>query len=208
MENKQKIKEFLLQVGPLRLVLVGICGVFLVLTTLPKNGGSSWLKTTTTSDSAKEEGKETETGSISQESQSEVTNENIRYTTQMEEKLKEILENGKGIGKVEVMITLAASRETVLNKDTPYEETVEEQEGNEKKTSQTKSRQEETVLIETEEGQTPYVTKQYEPEIEGILVVVEGGGNPNVEAEVKEAILALFPIEEHKIKVLEMEDET
>jgi stage III sporulation protein AG len=126
----------------------------------------------------------------------------------MEEKLKEILENGKGIGKVEVMITLAASRETVLNKDTPYEETVEEQEGNEKKTSQTKSRQEETVLIETEEGQTPYVTKQYEPEIEGILVVVEGGGNPNVEAEVKEAILALFPIEEHKIKVLEMEDET
>lgn len=208
MENKQKIKEFLLQVGPLRLVLVGICGVFLVLTTLPKNGGSSWLKTTTTSDSAKEEGKETETGSISQASQSEVTNENIRYTTQMEEKLKEILENGKGIGKVEVMITLAASRETVLNKDTPYEETVEEQEGNEKKTSQTKSRQEETVLIETEEGQTPYVTKQYEPEIEGILVVVEGGGNPNVEAEVKEAILALFPIEEHKIKVLEMEDET
>lgn len=208
MENKQKIKEFLLQVGPLRLVLVGICGVFLVLTTLPKNGGSSWLKTTTTSDSAKEEGKETETGTISQASQSEVTNENIRYTTQMEEKLKEILENGKGIGKVEVMITLAASRETVLNKDTPYEETVEEQEGNEKKNSQTKSRQEETVLIETEEGQTPYVTKQYEPEIEGILVVVEGGGNPNVEAEVKEAILALFPIEEHKIKVLEMEDET
>jgi stage III sporulation protein AG len=208
MENKQKIKEFLLQVGPLRLVLVGICGVFLVLTTLPKNGGSSWLKTTTTSDSAKEEGKETETGTISQASQSEVTNENIRYTTQMEEKLKEILENGKGIGKVEVMITLAASRETVLNKDTPYEETVEEQEGNEKKNSQTKSRQEETVLIETEEGQTPYVTKQYEPEIEGILVVVEGGGNPNVEAEVKEAIMALFPIEEHKIKVLEMEDET
>lgn len=188
MENKKRIKDFFLAVGPLRLVLVGVCGIFLVLTSLPDQKQDMIPK-------EQEQSTEAQTG-----------NDNDIYTKKMEVKLKETLEKVKGVGKVKVMITLSSSRETVLNKDTPYEESSEQQEGSEKKTGKSVSSQEETVLYEKDGDQIPYVVKEYEPQIEGVIAVVEGGDNPVIASQVTEAILALFHVEAHKIKVLEMED--
>ena len=191
--EKEKIRNFLMQVGPLRLILVGICGIFLILVSLPdeKGGGK------TISESTEE---------IQEMKQTEKENEN--YTTHMEQRLKKMLEKMEGVGKAEVMITLLSSRESVVNKDTPYEEEKEEQEGNEKKISSKKSGQEETVLIEEDGNQVPFVLKQYEPEVEGVIAVIEGGDDPVTVSRVTEAIQALFHVEVHKIKVLKMEDGT
>ncbi|MEI3340576.1 MAG: hypothetical protein V8R80_12125 [Eubacterium sp.] len=43
-----------------------------------------------------------------------------------------------------------------------------------------------------------------EPEIEGILVVAQGGGNTAVAENISEAAQALFSVEAHKIKVVKM----
>lgn len=51
-------------------------------------------------------------------------------------------------------------------------------------------------------GSEPYVTKEMEPEIEGILVIAQGGDKPSVAQNISEAVLALFPIDAHKIKVM------
>lgn len=191
--EKEKIRNFLMQVGPLRLILVGICGIFLILVSLPdEKGGRKTISETT---EEIQEMKQTE-------------KENETYTTHMEQRLKKMLEKMEGVGKAEVMITLLSSRESVVNKDTPYEEEKEEQEGNEKKISSKKSGQEETVLIEEDGNQVPFVLKQYEPEVEGVIAVIEGGDDPVTVSRVTEAIQALFHVEVHKIKVLKMEDGT
>lgn len=193
MDNKKSMKAFLMEVGPLRLALVGVCGLFLVLTSLPDQNDQK--KTATKNEQTTEQ-------------TSEDRNDNDVYTKKMEAKLKETLEKVHGVGKAEVMITLSASRETVLNKDTPYEENSEEQEGSEKKSVKSVSSQEETVLYEENGNQVPYVVKEYEPQIEGVIAVIEGGDNSLVVSQVTEAIQALFHVEAHKIKVLKMEDES
>lgn len=191
--EKEKIRNFLMQVGPLRLILVGICGIFLILVSLPdeKGGGKNISESTEEIQEMKQTEKENET-----------------YTSHMEQRLKKMLEKMEGVGKAEVMITLLSSRESVVNKDTPYEEEKEEQEGNEKKISSKKSGQEETVLIEEDGNQVPFILKQYEPEVEGVIAVIEGGDDPVTVSRVTEAIQALFHVEAHKIKVLKMEDGT
>ena len=47
----------------------------------------------------------------------------------------------------------------------------------------------------------PYVIKQLQPEIEGVFVIAEGGGDENVQLQITEAVQALFGIEAHKIKI-------
>ena len=52
----------------------------------------------------------------------------------------------------------------------------------------------------------PYVTSRQNPQIEGVLVVAQGGGNARVNSDISEAIMALFDIEAHKIKVMKLTD--
>ena len=42
------------------------------------------------------------------------------------------------------------------------------------------------------------------PEIRGVVVVAQGGGDPVVERQIQEAVRALFHGDAHKIKVMKM----
>ena len=46
--------------------------------------------------------------------------------------------------------------------------------------------------------------KTLAPQIEGVLVLAQGGDNAVVSANITEAVMALFGIEAHKIKVMKM----
>lgn len=185
MEWKSRIREIIKQVGYVRLVLLLICGIFLIIVSLPEK-------------------KEEEEYLLSSNAGSYNTDENDIYVEKMEERLAGILQMIEGAGKVEVMITLSASSETVVNKDTSYEDSFEkEEEGNE---NQSSVRKEETVFVEEDGSQKPYVIKTMEPVMEGVIIVMEGGDNSQVSAAVTEAVQALFHVEAHKIKVLKMED--
>ena len=60
-----------------------------------------------------------------------------------------------------------------------------------------------TVYNSTSGGeQTPYVTKEVNPKVEGVVVIAEGGGNAVVIKNITEAIQALFDVDTHKIKVM------
>ena len=48
------------------------------------------------------------------------------------------------------------------------------------------------------------MSKQNLPAIEGVLIVAEGGGSQAVATNISEAVEALFGLEVHKIKVVEM----
>lgn len=129
------------------------------------------------------------------------------YTKQMEHTLEEILSTMEGAGKVKVMITLKASEETVIEKDTVRQRsgtTEVDSEGGSRNTSDI-SDSEETVYTSTQGGtDAPFVKQIISPQIEGVVVSAQGGNNKTVIKNITEAIQALFGVEVHKIKVIKM----
>ncbi len=118
------------------------------------------------------------------------------YVRSLEEKLENILANVKGVGNVDVMITLKDGGEKVVEKD--VDSTLSESEdGSESHVS------EETVSESYDGDTTPYVSKVLEPEISGVVVSCEGGADSEIAIKITEAVQALFDVPAHKIVVLE-----
>lgn len=132
----------------------------------------------------------------------------ITYERRLEDRLASILSQVAGAGRVRVMVTLESKGERIVEKDTPEtRKTVEETDaaGGSRSTSE-QEWGEETVYYEAGSGEkSPYVVKELEPSLEGVLVLAEGGGSPVVRQELLEAVQALFSIEAHKIKIMKLE---
>ncbi len=110
----------------------------------------------------------------------------------MEQRLEELLEKVEGVGQVQVMLTFEGTGEKKVEKDVALD--LEE-------------RREETVYEERGNSErTPYVTSETNPEVKGVLVIAQGGGNSRVRQEILEAAQALFGIDAHKIKIMKMEE--
>ena len=123
--------------------------------------------------------------------------DNTEYIKEQEERLEKILESMRYIESAKVMITLKSSKEEVVLKNNPY---VKE----ETKSDEVYESDEETVLIEDAKGNArPYVLKEINPQIEGIVVVISSRLD-NMEQEINDVVLALFDIPVHKIKVMNM----
>ena len=118
--------------------------------------------------------------------------EEPRPAETMEGQVKAILEKVEGVGAVDVMLTLKASREKVTLKDNSA--------------SSDKSEEESVLLQDENKNMSPYVVQEVEPEIEGIVVVCAGGGNPTIQREIIAGISALFPVASHKIKVMKSKE--
>lgn len=181
MEKDGKKRFSIKEIGLPKIVLMAFAGILLLVLSMPQKQESQVEK---------------------EESKSEIT-ENDAYIEAMERKLEETLKTIAGVGKVEVMLTLESSKEAVLNKDT---QTEQEKMKEDTKTNDVIKENEETVLTENSGNQQPYIIKEIEPKVAGVVVVLEGGGNPVIVKEVTEAVQVLFHLEVNKIKVLKMEE--
>lgn len=138
----------------------------------------------------------------SQQTQQKKTEEKDAYITALENKLEQTIEGMEGAGKVDVMITLKDNGEKILDKNQPYES--EEETNTDENKESKKNRiqnQQETVLIEKEGDTEPIIVRELYPDIEGVVVVCEGGDNSALTVKIKEAVQALFSIDAHKIVV-------
>ena len=188
MGEKVPKKMNLKEIGIEKIILIAIAGIVLLLANF-----SEWKNAI----SEKTEKKEEKTVQ---------TDQNDAYVSALENKLVHILENVDGVGKAEVMITLKSSKESVLNKDLSEEkQTEEERSGETQKVNKNQKKQEETILSDSSGNSAPYVIKELEPEISGIVISCEGAGNKVVEASVLEAVKVLFGVSANHIKVLKME---
>lgn len=193
----EKKKLSLKEIGIDKLIMIFLAGILLLVLSIP-----SFTKTDTGSETADSAGAARAQNESSTESD---------YTKRMEEKLTDILSEVEGIGEIKVMITLKASKEKVALKDSPYTEEIDTQEDGAGGTKESKSvtREDETVMISDGSGQSqPYVVKETEPKVEGILVLAQGGDNSKLINEIVEAVQVLFDVPSHKIKVMKMESGT
>ena len=182
MPKKISLKDF----GMEKIILIAIAGIVLLAANF-----SEW-KNSSSKTSEKQE-------------KSIETSQNDAYVEALENKLVHILENVDGVGKAEVMITLKSSKESVLNKDLSEEKQTEEERRETQKVNKNQKKQEETILSDSSGNSAPYVIKELEPEISGIVISCEGAGNKVVEASVLEAVQVLFGVSANHIKVLKME---
>lgn len=136
---------------------------------------------------------------------SEEKKSNNAYLSDLENKLEQIIGSMEGAGRVQVMITLKDKGEKILDKNQPYESEnrIEKEEGRESESTLIKS-DPNTVLVESEGNTVPIVIQERYPEIEGVLVICEGGDNKDLAVHIKEAVQALFSIEPHKIVVYKL----
>ena len=127
------------------------------------------------------------------------------YEAILERRVASALEYVEGVGKTEVMITLKSSSQKVVEKDQTGDSRTTEEKDSAGGTRTEKSRSSERTSVYTQSTdgtQIPYVSKELTPEVEGVLVIAEGGDNAVVIQNITEAIQALFGIDAHKIKIM------
>jgi len=137
----------------------------------------------------------------------EEKDESVEYCLMLEDRIEELLSCMDGVGKVQAMVTVASSKELIIEKDAPVtRNTVTEVDGSGGTRSTNESSYDYETIYETDaQGyKIPYVIKQIEPEILGITVVAQGGGNAVIQKNISDVLEALFHIEAHKIKVVKM----
>ena len=124
------------------------------------------------------------------------------YEEAVERKLEEVLREVEGVGNVKVMVTFQSSSEKIIEKENSQTVTESDKQGGKRETKE--AQDSETTVYDSASGgeQTPYVTKEVNPKVEGVVVIAEGGGNAVVIKNITEAIQALFDVDTHKIKVM------
>lgn len=178
-------------------LILFLAGVLLLVIAIPVNSGK------TGGNDEKTGMAETGGEAVSEE---KATTSAKDYAGALEDKLEELLSQMEGVGKVRVMITLKDSGESVVEKDTNTTgtSTTEKDSGGGEREITESSQEESTIYQDTSQEGEPFISKENMPEIEGVLVVAQGGGNIVTAGNISESLEALFGIEAHKIKVVKM----
>ena len=135
----------------------------------------------------------------------EPTDDQIRQS--YEKQLESVLTQVEGVGAVQVAVAMESTGKKQVEKDSPEDTSTSSEKGDSgtQRSSQTVTTGETTVYEDTGDGgQTPYISSSTYPEIRGVIVVAQGGDNPLIVQQIQEAVMALFHVEAHEIKVLKM----
>lgn len=129
------------------------------------------------------------------------------YETRLTEQLEKLLGEMDGVGAVRVMITFSASGEEIPLKDVVRSDTdtTETDSGGGMRIVNEDAVEEETIYITDAEGRrTPFIVRTTKPEVIGVAVIAEGGGNPEIQKNITAVIQSLFRIEANRIIVTKM----
>lgn len=130
-----------------------------------------------------------------------VTGDEEDYADYLSQKLTAYLKQMDGAGEVEAWVTLKSGEQEVL-----YEEKSSQTSSLSEADSQGGTREETTedvtrTVIFGADG-NPYVVQTTLPEVQGVLVLAEGGDDGAVRLDIVEAVQVLFDLDAHKIKVV------
>lgn len=168
-------------------LILGIFGVLLLVIALPSDLPD---KKESESVQAQPAG-----GEITQQSGEEYADD---AAAALEKRLEQTLSLIDGAGQVRVMITLKDMGEKVVEKDVTRRTDTDA--GGGQNTDQSQS----SVYERDGNTETPYISNELTPQVEGVLVVAQGGGNSIVKQNILQSVMALFPLEAHKITIVKM----
>lgn len=127
------------------------------------------------------------------------------YESRLEKRLEGILSKAAGAGRVKVMVTLAGEERAIVERN----EVLTEQNTDETDSSGGTRRQSQSsldskaVIIRSADGsESPLITYEERPKIEGVIIIAEGGGDVVVRDALIRAVQTVLGIEVHKVSVL------
>ena len=116
------------------------------------------------------------------------------YIETLERRLTEMLSQIEGVGEVSVMVTLQSSNEIIV--------------ANEEKTNQQATKDDDRTTEQTQKenkvtivNNQPLVLTELTPKVEGVVVVADGAGDPEVKMRIIQAATALLNVQSHKVAV-------
>ena len=123
-----------------------------------------------------------------------ISEEQISENNGLEDRLAFVFASIEGAGKVEVMVTLKAGNEIIIAE----EEKIKDAKG---EVSTEKSA---VILSQSGGNEKPLVLKEKYPEVEGIIIVAEGGDDIFVKESLTKGAQALLDVPAHKVEVFKM----
>lgn len=123
----------------------------------------------------------------------------------LEQKLKNILSQIKGVGEVEVTVLLASGPrfDYAVNVSTIEKQIDEKDQSGGIRTTTEITEDGQLVIVRSDRagGEEPVVTQEYKPDIQGVLVVAQGADNPKIKANLLNAITTILDLEAHKVDI-------
>ena len=140
------------------------------------------------------------------EARSEDLTENSSYSdyeTRMTMQLEQILSAIDGVGKVEVMLTIANESESeIAYSITESQSTTQENDnqGGQRIIDQNNS-SETAVMVNEGGGNKPFITRENRPEIKGVMVVADGAQIPEIKYQLNQAVQTALDLPSHKVVI-------
>ncbi len=126
-------------------------------------------------------------------------NSNAQVILEYENRLTDLISQIEGAGKVEVMITLESSGETVYAKTQTGDEQINNESGD---TSIKTGYSTEYIIVEDNNGnKTALVENEYEPNVLGVAVLCEGGNNTTIISDITELVKVVMGVPSNRIFV-------
>lgn len=123
------------------------------------------------------------------------------YSIYLEERLANILGQLKGVGKVNVMVTLESTVEKITAKDTTRTSEATEEEDAEGGTRITE-REDLTVKVVTKGNNDDLlIVKEIKPKVQGVIVMAEGADDPFLKESLYEAVKTVLGITGNKVQI-------
>lgn len=178
------LTDILKKMDKTKWMIVGLSGILLLVIALPTGSGQ-----------------EKEEMLVQPAGQDDTQEAQVKaYKKQLADELERALGCMAGVGDVRVMITFQDSGEAVVEKDVSRS-------SNGSENSRTDSQYQESTVYQEADGRVPYISQQKLPAVEGVLVIAQGGGDSKVKQEILDAVMALFPVQVHKIKIVKMQED-
>ena len=133
----------------------------------------------------------------------EIQDENIDINnSDLQDELEEILSKIEGVGEVDVLLTYSES----MSISPLYNESASSSVSTSSDGTTTET-QTESKEIFTDSSDEAVIEKYIMPTLEGAIIIVEGGSNSDVKANIIAAVEAVTGLLTHKIQVFEMNSE-
>ncbi|KJS17424.1 MAG: hypothetical protein VR69_04750 [Peptococcaceae bacterium BRH_c4b] len=119
-------------------------------------------------------------------------------------KLQDMLSQIEGAGMVKVTVKLAAStrEDYAINTTAGSKTTQEKDQGGGTRVTTENTDTNQLVLIREGSGENPVVEQEQAAKVAGVLVVADGAGNPEVKANLFQAVRVSLGVEPQKIVIL------
>lgn len=131
------------------------------------------------------------------------------YEERIKSELVDALSIMSGVGKVKVMIYFESGSESILaaNKTDSTKKVDEKDNQGGTRTTTEDSRVINVVIVNEGSANRPYVIKQVNPSIGGVMVVAEGANNLEIKERIHTAVKTVLGIPAYKVSVMPMKKE-